>query len=65
MGTRLFVVADAYDALTSQRPYRSPVSYEVAAEMLAQDGSHFDPSAVAIFLAIAPDLRLIAEVPGC
>jgi len=63
MGARLFMVADAYDALTSVRPYRSPVTYEVAsAEILGQVGSHFDPSAVATFLAIVPEeLRLIAE----
>lgn len=55
------MVADAYDALTSKRPYRSPVTYQVAAEIIAKDDSHFDPSVVATFLAIPPEkLRKIA-----
>lgn len=63
LGARLFMVADVYDALTSKRPYSSPMTYEAAtAEMLRQGGSHFDPSVLATFMAIAPkDLRLIAE----
>ena len=63
LGARLFMVADAYDALTSQRPYKSPMTYEAAtAEMLREGGSHFDPSVLATFMAIAPEeLRLIAE----
>jgi len=63
LGARLFMVADVYDALTSQRPYRSPLSHEeAAAEIRKQSGYHFDPAIVAAFLAIAPEeLRLIAE----
>ncbi|TWJ19730.1 putative nucleotidyltransferase with HDIG domain [Geobacter argillaceus] len=63
LGARLFVVADVYDALTSHRPYRSPLSYEEAAtEILSQKGKQFDPAAVATFLAIPPEeLRIIAE----
>ena len=63
LGARLFMVADVYDALTSQRPYSSPMTYQAAtAEILAQDGSHFDPSVVATFMAIAPEeLQLIAD----
>jgi response regulator RpfG family c-di-GMP phosphodiesterase len=56
------MVADAYDALTSKRPYSSPVTYEAAAAEILGDDSHFDPSAVATFMAIAPEeLRRIAE----
>ncbi|WP_041245190.1 HD-GYP domain-containing protein [Geotalea uraniireducens] len=63
LGARLFMVADVYDALTSQRPYRSPLSHEeAAAEIRKQSGYHFDPAVVATFMAIAPEeLRLIAE----
>jgi len=62
LGARLFMVADVYDALTSKRPYRSPLSFQVAAEIIAKDGSHFDPLVVATFLAIPPEeLRKIAE----
>lgn len=63
LGARLFMVADVYDALTSQRPYRSPLSHEeAAAEIRKQSGYHFDPAIVAAFMAIAPEeLRSIAE----
>ena len=56
LGARLFMVADVYDALTSVRPYRSPVSYgEAADEIRRQSGSHFDPIVVDTFMAIAPE----------
>ena len=63
LGARLFMVADVYDALTSQRPYKSPLSYEEAAtEIRNHTGSQFDPAVVATFMALAPEeLRLIAE----
>jgi putative nucleotidyltransferase with HDIG domain len=53
LGARLFMVADVYDALTSERPYRSPVGYDAAAEaILDGSGSHFDPAVVETFRAI-------------
>jgi len=56
LGARMFMVADVYDALTSERPYRSPMTYEeVAAEIKRLRGSHFDPSVVDTFLTIAPE----------
>lgn len=63
LGARLFMVADAYDALTSQRPYSSPVAHEEAVAKIVQaKGSHFDPQIVTVFAAIAPEhLRHIAE----
>ena len=52
-GARLFMVADVYDAITSERPYRSPVGYDEAASVIrGKSGSHFDPSAVETFLAV-------------
>lgn len=55
-GARIFMVADVYDALTSERPYRSPVSYEeAAAEIRSLSGSHFDPVMVDTFMSIAPE----------
>ena len=62
LGARLFMVADVYDALTSQRPYRSPMTCEEAtAEMVGEDG-HFDPPVLAAFMTVAPEeLRQIAD----
>lgn len=48
---RLLAVADVYDALTSDRPYRTGWSSEKAAAHIAEaQGTHFDPRIVAPFL---------------
>jgi putative nucleotidyltransferase with HDIG domain len=48
---RLFAVADVYDALTSNRPYRLAWPKWDAVEYIeAQSGSHFDPRVVPEFL---------------
>jgi HD-GYP domain-containing protein (c-di-GMP phosphodiesterase class II) len=47
---RIFAVVDAYDAMTSDRPYRKAMSHQEAmAEIRAQAGTHFDPQVVDIF----------------
>ena len=52
-------LADVYDALSSDRPYRPAWSRErVLAEIAAGRGTHFDPSVVDAFLAeVAPGLE--------
>jgi putative nucleotidyltransferase with HDIG domain len=56
---RVLAVADAYDAMTSDRPYRDAMSSDVARLRLAQGvGTQFDTAVVAAFeaiLAIAPE----------
>jgi putative two-component system response regulator len=48
---RLVAVADVYDALTSDRPYRLAWALDrVVAHMREGAGSHFDPAVVAAFL---------------
>lgn len=50
IAARLFAVVDVWDALTSDRPYRSGWSEEEAlAYILEQSGRHFDPQVVALF----------------
>jgi putative nucleotidyltransferase with HDIG domain len=47
---RMFSIVDAFDALTSQRPYREKISVEEAIEYLhEQAGILFDPEIVEIF----------------
>ncbi len=59
LGARIFAVADAFDALTFDRPYHRAVSFEAArAEVRRSAGSHFDPAVVATFLAIPLDALL-------
>jgi putative nucleotidyltransferase with HDIG domain len=51
--SRIIAVADAYDAMTSDRPYRDAMPSQVARMRLAQAvGSQFDVSVVAAFEAI-------------
>ena len=55
---RIFAVADAFDALTSDRPYRAGRPYDQACqEIVASAGTHFDPKVVDAFLTI-PEARL-------
>lgn len=51
--SRIIAVADAYDAMTSDRPYRDAMPSQVARMRLAQAvGSQFDTTVVAAFEAI-------------
>lgn len=50
---RIFAVADALDAMTSDRPYRRALSWQDARrEIVDQSGRQFDPAVVAAFLRI-------------
>ncbi|MEP6818739.1 MAG: HD-GYP domain-containing protein [bacterium] len=50
---RIFAVADAYDAMTSDRVYRAGLTYEAAAAELNREvGIHFDPKVVEAFCSI-------------
>lgn len=49
--SRIIAVTDVFDALTSVRPYRSPMPAEHTLMYLAQEaGGHFDPAVVKTFL---------------
>ena len=51
--SRIIAVADAYNAMTSDRPYRAAMDYHVARDRLLQAmGSQFYPEAVVAFLSI-------------
>jgi response regulator RpfG family c-di-GMP phosphodiesterase len=50
LGARVFAVADALDAMTSDRPYRRALRWSAAAkEIVAQSGKQFDPDVVDAF----------------
>ncbi|NMC31032.1 MAG: diguanylate cyclase [Veillonellaceae bacterium] len=53
---RILSIVDAYDAMTSDRPYRQALTEEVAAaELRACRGSQFDPRLTEVFLAMLTD----------
>jgi diguanylate cyclase (GGDEF)-like protein/PAS domain S-box-containing protein len=53
LGARVISVCDAYDAMVSQRPYRSAMSPEVAlSELRRGAGTQFDPQVVEAFVAV-------------
>jgi response regulator RpfG family c-di-GMP phosphodiesterase len=63
---RIFSVADAFDAITSDRPYRRSASYaDARAEIVVNSGKHFDPAVVNAFLNVPESewgsIRKIAE----
>ncbi|HEY9232654.1 MAG TPA: HD domain-containing phosphohydrolase [Blastocatellia bacterium] len=54
INARIFAVADAFDAITSDRPYRAAATYVAARkEIVASVGTHFDPGVVNAFLEIS------------
>jgi HD-GYP domain-containing protein (c-di-GMP phosphodiesterase class II) len=51
LGSRLITVADSYDALTTNRPYRAAhAPDEAVGELRRCSGTHFDPEIVAAFV---------------
>lgn len=55
---RIFSVADVYDAMTSERPYRHAWTREAALEYIrSQSGKHFDPRIVDVFLGIVDKIK--------
>ena len=75
INARILAVADTYDAMTSDRPYRKGRDPEVAIEEIYnQAGTQFDPKVVNAFLVamgrdpenerVQPDLDLLGDVAG-
>ena len=62
LGARIFALADALDAMTSDRPYRAALTWEKATdEILSHDGSQFDPKVVRAFCTRERQLHRIYE----
>ena len=50
---RIIAVADSYDAMTSERPYRGPMSHERALQIIRQEsGVKLDPLVVEAFIEV-------------
>jgi response regulator RpfG family c-di-GMP phosphodiesterase len=60
LSARVFAVADALDAMTSNRPYRRARPWKLAGEeILGASGRQFDPRVVSAFIEREPELQAI------
>ena len=59
---RLMAIADVYDALISVRPYKSAFTHEEARKIIEdENGKHFDPALVDIFLNVESEFEEIVN----
>ncbi|HEX8601663.1 MAG TPA: HD domain-containing phosphohydrolase [Pseudoduganella sp.] len=59
---RICAIADVFDALTSERPYKKAWPVQDAVELLQkQRGAHFDPHLVDLFVGLLPAICAIKE----
>lgn len=59
LGSRIISVADAYQAMTENRPYRPALTQEAAiAQLQAGSGTQFDPHVVDVFIKILRSKRI-------
>ena len=59
---RLMAIVDVYDALTTARCYRQPLTHDRAMELIVNgEGTHFDPAIVDAFVQSATRLRTVAH----
>jgi diguanylate cyclase (GGDEF)-like protein len=62
---RIIMVADTFDAMTSARPYRSPLSDETAInEIKKNSGTQFDPEIVRVFIEKVMNKKIINDYGG-
>ncbi|KEF30924.1 Response regulator [Marinobacter nitratireducens] len=62
LSARIVALADVFDALTSERPYKKAWSIEQATDLLKeQSGQHFDPELVEAFFRSLPDILDVRE----
>jgi putative two-component system response regulator len=62
LAARIVALADAYDTITSRRPYKAAFDHEEAVRRIAKDrGAHFDPMLVDVFFRCHRDF---AEIRG-
>jgi putative two-component system response regulator len=59
---RISAIADVFDALTTERPYKKAFSLEDSLEILKQcRGTHFDPDVFDAFFSIVEEILAIRK----
>jgi response regulator RpfG family c-di-GMP phosphodiesterase len=62
LSARIMAIADVFDALTSKRVYKDPMSYEKAVNIIKNDaGTHFDPKCVEAFLDSLDEVKGVLD----
>lgn len=62
LSARIVAIADVFDALTSERPYKKAWPIEKAIELIQeQAGHHFDPNLVPIFISKLDEMLTIKD----
>jgi len=62
---RLMAIADVYDALISERPYKDAIYHEAACAIMRESsGTHFDPVLEEVFRSVADEFAKIARETG-
>ncbi len=65
LGARIIAVADAYDAMRTDRPYRKALSIDVVMEEFQRGaGTYWDPDVVAAFLKVMERTNRKDDTPG-
>ncbi|EEZ89408.1 conserved hypothetical protein [Vibrio harveyi 1DA3] len=60
LSARIVAIADVFDALTSERPYKRAWSIPEACALLTKEsGTHFDPKLVPVFISLIPEIKKI------
>lgn len=60
LNARIMAVADVFDALVSERPYKRAFSFEEAFDIISSEsGEHFDPKVVSAFLNIRDEIECL------
>jgi len=58
LGARIIAISDSYDSMTSDRPYRKPLTNgDAKSELLKNAGKQFDPKLVALFLDVLKSME--------
>lgn len=59
---RIVAVADVFDALTSERPYKKAWSVEKTIQLLEEEsGNHFDPELIPLFIESLPEMLKVKD----
>lgn len=62
LGARIVAIADAYEAMMSDRPYRDAIGHEAAImELRSMAGTQFDPDLVELFCSLYAESRPEAD----